>query len=41
MKKTFPDLKITKIDTMSYNLRGIPHEMWVAGLTSGDGSLYK
>ena len=25
---------------MSYNFRGIPHGMWVAGFTSGDGSFY-
>ena len=27
LKKTFPDLNISLIDTMSYNFRGIPHEM--------------
>jgi len=25
---------------MSYNFRGIPHGMWVAGFASGDGSFY-
>lgn len=40
LKEAFPDLDISLIDTMSYNFRGIPHGMWVAGFTSGDGSFY-
>lgn len=40
LKKAFPDLNINLIDTVSYNFKGIPHETWVAGFTSGDGSFY-
>lgn len=40
LKQAFPDLNISLIDTMSYKFRGIPHEMWVAGFSSGDGSFY-
>uniref|UniRef100_UPI002A83693A LAGLIDADG endonuclease n=1 Tax=Pappia fissilis TaxID=1040649 RepID=UPI002A83693A len=40
LKEAFPDFNISLIDTMSYNFRGIPHGMWVAGFASGDGSFY-
>lgn len=40
LKEAFPDFNISLIDTVSYNFRGIPHGMWVAGFTSGDGSFY-
>jgi hypothetical protein len=34
------DINISLIDKKYYNFRSIPHEMWVAGFTSGDGSFY-
>jgi hypothetical protein len=40
LKEAFPDFNLSLIDTMSYNFRGIPHGMWVAGFASGDGSFY-
>lgn len=40
LKEAFPDLNLSLIETMSYNFRGIPHGMWVAGFTSGEGSFY-
>jgi len=40
LKQIFPNLDVSLIDTVSYNFMGIPHEMWVAGFTSGDGSFY-
>jgi Cytochrome C oxidase subunit II, transmembrane domain/LAGLIDADG endonuclease/Cytochrome C oxidase subunit II, periplasmic domain len=40
LKEAFPDLNISLIDTISSSFRGIPHGMWVAGFTSGDGSFY-
>jgi hypothetical protein len=40
LKQAFPDLNISLIDIMIYKFKGIPHEMWVAGFTSGDGSFY-
>jgi hypothetical protein len=42
LKEAFPDLDLSLIDqrSRSYNFSGIPHEMWVAGFTSGDGSFY-
>ena len=40
LKEAFPDFNISLINTMSYNFRGIPHGMWVAGFVSGDGSFY-
>jgi len=42
LKEAFPDFNISLIDTMSYNFRGIPHGMWVAGFASGPdgGSFY-
>ena len=40
LKEAFPDFNISLIDTMSYNFRGIPHGMFVAGFASGDGSFY-
>ena len=39
-KKALPDFNISLIDTMSYNFKGIPHGMWVAGFASGDGSFF-
>jgi LAGLIDADG DNA endonuclease family protein len=40
LKEAFPEFNISLIDTMSYNFRGIPHGMWLAGFASGDGSFY-
>lgn len=40
LKESFPYFNISLIDTISYNFRGIPHGMWVAGFASGDGSFY-
>ena len=40
LKESFPDINTSLIDTMSYNFRGIPNGMWVAGFTSGDGSFF-
>ena len=40
LKKTFPDINNYLINKISYNFGSIPHEMWVAGFTSGDGSFY-
>ena len=40
MKKTFPDFNDSLIDRFIYNFTGIPHEMWVSGFTSGDGSFH-
>ena len=42
LKEAFPEFNISLIDTMSYNFRGIPHGMWVAGFASGPdgGSFY-
>jgi hypothetical protein len=40
LKEAFPDFNISLIDTMSYNFRGIPHGMWVAGFANGEGSFF-
>lgn len=40
LKEAFPEFNISLIDTMSYNFRGIPLGMWVAGFASGDESFY-
>ena len=40
LKEALPDFNISLIDTMSYNFKGIPHGMWVAGFASGDGSFF-
>jgi hypothetical protein len=40
LKEAFPEFNISLIDTMSYNFRGIPHGMWIAGFASGDESFY-
>jgi LAGLIDADG endonuclease/Cytochrome C oxidase subunit II, periplasmic domain len=40
LKKVFPELKTSLIDYKFYSFKGIPHGMWVAGFTSGDGSFY-
>jgi uncharacterized protein YfkK (UPF0435 family) len=40
LKEAFPDLNVSLINTATYNFRGIPHGMWVAGFASGDGSFY-
>jgi uncharacterized protein YfkK (UPF0435 family) len=40
LKEAFPDFNISLIDEIYYNFRGIPHEMWLAGFVSGDGSFF-
>lgn len=40
LKEAFPDFNTYLIETIYWKFRGIPHGMWVAGFTSGDGSFY-
>ena len=40
LKEAFPDLNVSLIDIINYNFKNIPHEMWIAGFVSGDGSFY-
>lgn len=40
LKNVFTDLNSSLIDIVSYKFKGIPHGMWVAGFTSGDGFFY-